>query len=233
MVGVYLSAIVLLLSVFLLFSSKHTQKTFLIVSALCILIYKLIEYTQYGLLLQPYKIPLEYSTMAYFIYSITIIFNFSKMKALAAFASFISGFGYLISFMFLAPDFILNNGVYLTSFAFINHSILFIGSLLLMSEHHYTKYDNKLILNYTLFYVVYVVIINHIVEFPQSYIFIRLLLGGNFLNYIYPSISYTSYDYLLYFILLLITYKFSLHLFNYINHLIFFLRKDNRHEYTI
>ncbi|MDR4968808.1 MAG: hypothetical protein RG740_04255, partial [Acholeplasmataceae bacterium] len=93
MVGVYLSAIVLLLSVVLLFSSKHTQKTFLIVSALCILIYKLIEYTQYGLLLQPYKIPLEYSTMAYFIYSITIIFNFSKMKALAAFASFISGFG--------------------------------------------------------------------------------------------------------------------------------------------
>jgi len=232
--GIILSSSILVLSILLLWIPKRYQQLILKTTACALLMYKTIEYTLYGLFLDNTKIPLEYSTLSYFIFAIAVLFQIKKMMPIASFMGFISGIGYIISFIFLADRYFDQNGFDVTMMAFINHSILFVGSILVMKDFSFKNITKKQILSFTAVYVIYVIIINRYVTFPQPFIFIRMLLGGDLLIYLIGNNHISSYDYLLYFLLLFMLYQVVIMIFLKINHLLHSMKQgDKRHEYTI
>lgn len=232
--GIILTTCILVLGGLCLIIPKRYGRLVLLTTSSCLLVYKSIEYTLYGLHLDLSKIPIEYSTLTYFIFSITVLFNIKKLIPLASFMGFVSGFGYLLSLMFLANSYFEHNGTYVTLMAFINHSIVFIGGIILMKDYTFQKIAKKDILIFTSLYIVYVVIIERMVTFTQSFIFIRMLLGGDILKELFPQINPTSYDYLFYFFILFIIYYLVINLFIWINHqLCHFKQGDRKHEYSI
>lgn len=64
---ILLSTIILVISFCLLFLSNSTRNIIIYVFSICLLLYKSIEYTIYGLHLEVSKIPIEYSTITYFL----------------------------------------------------------------------------------------------------------------------------------------------------------------------
>lgn len=174
--GLLLSISLIIVSFLLLNIRKKRQVLWLI--SIIMLIYKVVEYLVYFYRGELTKIPIEYSAIAYFIFSIVIVFKIKRFYGLAGFVACLSGFGYLISFPFMGDGSFINHGVYLTIAALINHLFLFMGSLFLMTFHQYKKSDMKLIMYYTLFYTIYVVVISYAITFDSSN-FIVLLLDLN------------------------------------------------------
>ena len=232
--GLILTSVIFILGIVILILPKRYRRIFLLTTSLSLFIYKSVEYTLYGLYLDVTKIPLEFSTLTYFIFSTTILFNMKKWMPIASFMGFISGLGYLISFIFLSDQYLVHNGISITLMAWINHSIIFIGGMILMKDYTFKKIAKKDILIFTSFYIFYVILMERLVTFTQSFIFIRMLLGGDILRELFPQMNPTSYDYLLYFLLLFIIYQIAIYLFISINHLIsHFKQGENHHEYTV
>lgn len=228
-----ISLVVLVMSIGLLFLPKPLTKKLMYVLSLYLLIYKSVEYTLYGLNLDPTKIPVEYSTITYFLLSITVIYQIKQLKPLAAFMGFISGFGYVIAFMFLGESYYAHNGLFITNMALINHSIVFIVGLLLMRDERFHLLDKKKILLFTTIYIIYILLVSRFVTFTQSYIFILMLLGGDLLHMLIPSAYPSSYDYLMYFLALLLLYQVVIHLFIGINHMLNRIKQGEIHEHSV
>lgn len=233
MLGMMLSLTVILIGIVLISLPKKVTHIILYFLAILLVTYKMIEYTRYGLMLQTHKIPIEFSAISYFIFPIAVIFNIKTLRSIALFMSFLSGIGYLITFPFLYEQFFTHNGYYLTWFAFINHSILFIGSLLLIKIHTFEKKDIKKVLLFTAFYTCYVIVMNYLVTFPQAFILIRLILGAEILNYMFPNSSPTSFDYFTYFAVVILIYQLLLQMFYLLNRGYMKIKKGITHEHTI
>lgn len=230
---ILLSTIILVISFCLLFLSNSTRNIIIYVFSICLLLYKSIEYTIYGLHLEVSKIPIEYSTITYFLLSVAVIFQLNKLKPIAAFMGFISGLGYMITFSFLGESYIANNGLYLTIMAFINHSLVLIIGLLLMREQKFRVLDKKSILLFTTIYVIYVLVVSYFVTFKQTYIFILMLLGGDILNMIVPNGQASSFDYLLYFLIILLVYRVVINIFIRFNHRLCNMKERISNEHTV
>jgi hypothetical protein len=225
-----ISILILFIGLILVGLPNRARKWILVVLAVSLLIFKSIEYTLYGLELMVHKIPIEYSTFTYFLFSLTVILNLKSIRPIAIFMSFLSGIGYIITFIFLSESFILHNGLEVTLRALISHSIVLYGGLLLMKDYMCTKKDESKILIFTGIYLVYTIMMNHLIAFPQEFIFIRLLLSAQLVSFVSPNGLLTSYDYLLYFLVLYLIYRFAIKIFSVINR---YLYRGDLHEYTI
>jgi hypothetical protein len=214
--GIAVSVFIICIGVYLTKLQGKPQKVILYMLAISLFLYKTIEYTLYGLNMQLTKIPLEFSTMSYFIFSISVIFNIKKLSSIAAFCAFVSGIGYLLSFMIIGNQYFLNNGFQLAIMALLNHSILFFGSMLLVKQIDLSSKEMSNILKFTLIYVFYVILMNQLIPFTQQYIFIRVLLGADLLTTLFPNHVFTSYEYLLYFLLIFTIYRVLISLFFFI-----------------
>ena len=193
--------------------------------------YKMIEYSIYALNFRLEKIPIEFSTITYFIFSITVIFNLRSFKTIAAFMSFVTGIGYLVSFVFLGQSFFAQNGAYITSMALLNHSIVYLGSMMMIKDVVWNHQEERRILIFSVLYIIYVAVLDMFVSFTQPFIFIRMLLGADVLYRLLPQSTYSSYMYLLYYLVIFLMFRFIMFLF----HIICSVndRKEVRHEHTI
>ena len=231
--GIISSMIIILLGLFMLRFKTPTSNKIITIFAIYLLIYKTVEYTLYGLNLQVSKIPIEYSTITYFLFSIQVIFGIKSLKPIASFMGFVSGLGYLIVFMFLATQYIEHQGQFTTMMAFVNHSIVFMGSLLLMKSEQFHKMDKRAILSFTMIYLIYVIIVNQFVIFTQSYIFILMLLQGDLLERLAPSGRLSAIDYLSYFLAIFLIYQLCIQVFIWLSSRIYQMKRGRKHEYTI
>ena len=174
--GLFLSISLIIIS-FIMLNIRHKRQVLWILS-IVMLVYKVIEYAYYLLSGELTKLPIEYSALAYFIFSFVIVFKIKKYYGLAGFVACLSGFGYLIAFPFMGDGSFINHGVYLTIAALVNHLFLFLGSLFLMTFHRYQKSDLKIIMNYTIIYTIYVLAVSYLISFDQTH-FIVILLDLN------------------------------------------------------
>lgn len=229
----WLSLCVILLGVLLCYIKPIHSKRVLLLLSLFLFLYKTIEYTLYALHLEPSKIPVEYSTITYFLLSIVVIFQLDSLKPLASFMGIISGLGYVIVFIFLGSSYLKHQGLYITSMAFINHSIVFWGGLILLRTERFQKMDYKKIMVFTMIYLIYVTTLQELVEFKQPYIFILMLLDGNLIERMIPSSNINGFDYLLYFLLLFMVYQIFARFILFINQHVSTKKEMMTHEHTI
>lgn len=171
--GMILSIFLIVIS-FLMLNIKHKREALWIISII-MLVYKIIEYIVYFISGELTKLPIEYSALGYFIFSTVVVFKIKRVYGFAGFVACLSGFGYLIAFPFMGDGSFINHGVYLTIAALVNHLFLFMGSLFLMTFHEYKKSDLKIIMNYTVLYVVYVLIVSYFISFDRTHFIVALL----------------------------------------------------------
>ena len=105
--GLLLSISLIIVSFLLLNIRKKRQVLWLI--SIIMLIYKVVEYMVYFYRGELTKIPIEYSAIAYFIFSIVIVFKIKRFYGLAGFVACLSGFGYLIAFPFMGDGSFINH----------------------------------------------------------------------------------------------------------------------------
>jgi hypothetical protein len=209
------------------------QHQVIIMTLLYVLFFlKLTEYTIYGLTLNIQKIPIEFSTISYFIFSISMIFNIKWLKPFATFGAFLSGLGYLVSFIFLGKSYFTELSLFNASMAFLNHAILFYTSILVMKHDMFVQKNNKSFYILTLLFLSYFIAVHSFVSFSNPYIFINMLLQGDILKEIIQSNDISIMTFAIYFSSLLILYRIMIFVFHLINKKIYKNEKV-RHEHTI
>lgn len=181
--------------------------------AMILLVYKIAEYSYYIINLEVDKIPIEFSTLAYFLFGIVILFKIKELYPVAAFASFISGIGYLLVFIFMGDQYIHIHGFYSTLIALSSHFILLLGSVLLKNIAIATYKDIKYIIIYTVLYLIYVGIMNMIIDYSQSYLFINLLLKADILRNMLSTQDIAAFAYWLYYIIIVSIYLLVIFIF--------------------
>jgi hypothetical protein len=211
--GIVMSTLMIITGIVFAHMEERRRRMISIFLSLFLFLYKLTEYSIFGLTMQLDKIPIEFSTITYFVYSISVLFQIKSMGSIAAFMGFVSGIGYLITFMLMGNTFYAINGFYTTTMAFINHSIVFLGSMLLLKDVKIHAKEIKKIMTFSMIYVIYVSLMDQFIEFSQPFIFIRLLLGGNILFELMKGESPSSYLYLLYFVSVFVIYRIAIYIF--------------------
>jgi len=124
------------------------------------------------------SIPIEYSTITYFVLPLVILFNIEDWKRAFAFMGLLSSSTYLVSFFLTGQIIYENNGLYNTVQGFINHSVLLGISFPIMREKPF-KNTNKLIWIGTLIMILYMVIVSSFIDYSNKYLFIAILLTDN------------------------------------------------------
>ncbi|BCR36660.1 hypothetical protein MPAN_015530 [Mariniplasma anaerobium] len=178
-----------------------------------LLVYKIAEYSYYIINLEVDKIPIEFSTLAYFLFGVVVLFKIKELYPVAAFASFISGIGYLLVFIFMGDQYVVIHGFYSTLIALSSHFILLLGSVLLKNIAIAKTKDIKYIIIYTVFYLIYVGIMNIIIDYSQSYLFINLLLKAEILENMLSTTDIANYIYWLYYIIIVGIYLLVIFIF--------------------
>lgn len=210
-----LIVVILLLTIafFISRTSLKFKKMLLPSIAMILLVYKMAEYSYYIINLEVDKIPIEFSTLAYFLFGIVILFKIKELYPVAAFASFISGIGYLLVFIFMGDQYIHIHGFYSTLIALSSHFILLLGSVLLKNIAIATYKDIKYIIIYTVLYLIYVGIMNMIIDYSQSYLFINLLLKADLLRNMLSTQDIAAFAYWLYYIIIVSIYLLVIFIF--------------------
>lgn len=193
------------------------RKHLIFIAALFLFFFKTIEYTSYALTFQMDKIPVEFSTITYFVFSLTILFNLKFLKPFATFSAFISGTGYLLSFIFLGQYYFEVLPTFNATMAFIDHGLLFMASILMMRNDFYRNATTRNLMWLSAFYMVYALLVNYIVPYSDQYIFIRMLLSGQLIHYVLPSLELNAYMYMLYFLLIIGGFRLIIWLFHTLN----------------
>ncbi len=197
----------------------NQTKSMLIVKliSLTLLSYKSIEYGFYWIQGDFSKMPVEYSAITYILFSITFLFDIKPLKPFATFAAFLSGMGYLVTFPFLGSAFIAGNGLTTTLLALFNHSMLYVGSIIVMKNLFYSIESRKSILICTILVVAYSITMQYFINFDGKYLFIYMLLDGRILYNLFHNIDINGFVFLPYNLLIVSIYLGMISIFYKVN----------------
>jgi hypothetical protein len=206
-------------------------KTTFVIYLICIylLVYKVSEYGYFLIVERVYnKIPVDYSAITYFLLPLVFLLKRRRLLPWATFSAFISGFGYLATFGFLARKMIEYNGYYSVVMALINHSVLYVASILIMQEHLFEKRTGKIVISGSVAMVAYAALVYFFVDFGQKYIFIYKLLDGTYAAYLFKDFHEFSLSYLIYYLFLFGAFAGVVRLFYKINEIIYRTNAEKR-----
>lgn len=203
-------------------------KSMLIVKliSLTLLSYKSIEYGFHWIQGDFTKMPVEYSAITYILFSIVFLFNIKSLKPFATFAAFLSGIGYLVTFPFLGYAFIEGNGLTTTLLALFNHTMLYIGSIIVMKNLFYSIESRKSILICTLLFVAYSITMQYLINFEGKYLFIYMVLDGRILYNLFQNVDINGFIFLPYNLLIVSIYLGMISIFYKVNTKIYTLHHE-------
>lgn len=163
------------------------------------------------------KMPVEYSAITYILFSLTFLLNINFLKSFVTFAAFLSGIGYLITFPFLGSMFISGNGFSTTTFALVNHTLLYIGAILVMRHKLFKLENRKSILFMTILVITFSITMQYFINFEHRYLFIYMLLDGRILYNLFHNIDINGFIYLPYNLLIVSIYLGVISIFYKLN----------------
>lgn len=111
--------------------------------ALFLLTYKIGEYIYWQAVGQHIKIPVEFSALSYFIFSISIVARTKKADEFGALVGALTGIMYSLSF-WVSPDSFVSdiNTPFLFAMAVFNHHALYFASMLMIANVRHYSYKN-------------------------------------------------------------------------------------------
>lgn len=102
-------------------------------------------YNIFIIIIFPFKVPVEFSTISYFIVPFIAIFNIKDLKIWAAFAALLSGAGYYISMIFFGNDLYSAFPVYSVVTSLFNHGSLLAYAIITILTIEIKKLDKYIL----------------------------------------------------------------------------------------
>lgn len=125
--------ITLNLIVFLLRNKPRLSYAIAYTIALLLLIYKTGENIRWQIIGDHMNFPVEFSAVSYFLFGIFIVLRIRQADTFAVFAAILAGTMYHVAFWVLPDSFLPGGNVtYLLVMAIINHSLLYLGGMLML-----------------------------------------------------------------------------------------------------
>ena len=211
---------VCIISVVLLMKSSSGTKI-LKLASLFLLVFKLTEYA-IGNAKGEFSYPIEISTITYFMFSITILFNIKKCLHIASFFATLSGVGFFVFYSLFGSSTLLHYDIGRHIISVICHGILLIGGIYLFLKNEFkesNKYD---------IYIVMLAILGHAsifyIDSIKNTTFIYYLIKPEFLK-VFSSLWKNHLIQILYYFVLLLIFSQIIVLFYKLNK-IFFIQKS-------
>lgn len=139
--SILLASLVIAFSLFVgLIKSEKLVVFILALSASILLIWKIIEFTYYGLT-HTGTYPIEISHISYFVFSIIILSGIKKLYFTGGIFAFISGCGYILAGLVSPKSIVTSLDFPIFVMGVISHMMLLLGGMLTLFK--YSKYDIK------------------------------------------------------------------------------------------
>lgn len=162
-----------------------------------------------------YKIPIEVSTITYFLLPLFILFKKQKLIEVFTFFGLISGIGYLSLFIVSGSTLYQLNGLYNTVQGLINHTIIFMLSLYYMRYNPQKNFIFRIWIT-TFILLSYILTISLLIDYSnQSVFIIRVLKGSYFIDILNPF--FASFSLIIYYLIIFSLYHLSIYLYLFIN----------------
>jgi hypothetical protein len=210
--------------------SKQTVEITVFAISVLLIVIKTVEFSIHWISGDFTKMPVEFSQISYFLFGFTVIFKLNRVKPYAIFAAFFSGISYMIVFPFFTQYFVSTRGLVTTILALINHTLLYVGGILLMREKVYDKIYVRKIIFYSYIFVLYSLSMRYLLTINDPTLFIYLLLDGGFLDQFSLSEPIRLLLFVIYHLLVFILYSSFVYLYHAIHqkiHKVYFTNLQN------
>lgn len=186
--SIFCVVIIYIYTRFLLSKSKEIQYKVIKIQLFFVLLYNVVIH-----IVVPTKIPIELSTISYFVVPIILYFNIERLHIWAVYAAFTSGFFYYVS-MIIAGDAMYGNfPIYSYSTSLFNHGTLIVYSIIVAKDIRFKHKEIHIIHLGLILTMIYALLMRPIITHPGR-IFIYMILDAdlvrsNFLhikNIMYP-----------------------------------------------
>jgi len=173
---------------YLLSLPKETQYKIIKVQLFFVLMYNLVIH-----IVVPTKIPIELSTISYFVVPIILYFDIKKLHVWAVYAAFTSGFFYYIS-MVLAGDAMYGNfPIYSYSTSLFNHGTLIIYSIIVAKDVSFKHKEVHIIHIGLALTMIYALLMRPIITHPGR-IFIYMIMDADLVKEYFMHIKIIAYS---------------------------------------
>ena len=163
------------------------RDTFLKVQLLIVLIYNI------GIIIVfPYKVPVEFSTLSYFLVPIIVLFNIKELRIWAVYTALLSGVIYYISMILYGTTLYGHFPVYSVVTSLFNHGSLLAYALVSLGNYEFKKSESKIIRFGLLLNAGWALSIRQLVLHPGR-IFIYEILDGWIVTTFFPNMLYVFY----------------------------------------
>lgn len=186
---------------FLLSKPKDFQYKVIKIQLFIVLMYNLVIH-----IVVPTKIPIELSTISYFVVPIILYFHIKKLYIWAVYASFVSGFLYYVSMIIAGQMLYGDFPIYSYSTSLFNHGTLLVYSIIVANDLVFRRREMYIIHFGLIITIVYALLMRPIITHPGR-IFIYMILDAELVKEYFLNIKNIMYP--LYYIALGLFLYFS------------------------
>lgn len=165
----------------------YIRDAFLKTQLLIILLYNIAI-----IIIFPYKVPVEFSTLSYFLVPIIVLFNIKDLRIWAVYTALLSGAGYYISMILYGNVLYSSFPVYSVVTSLFNHGSLLAFALVSLGNDKFKKSERKIIWGGLLFNALWALSIRHLILHPGR-IFIYEIMDGFIVKTFFPNMLYIFY----------------------------------------
>lgn len=210
-IRVIFSCLVILipLIIYILRYHKVGLKIVLYIIIVYLLVYKIAEYYYHLVIEKNNQYPVEFSAVSYFILSLGVLLHIKGVREFGSFLAFFSGLFYILASI-ISPESFLHNTRYYLEMARLNHTLLYVSSLLCLTVYYNRGYNYPYILG-LIIVIGHAFIVKNILNYSDtSYVIYEISLG----TFLKDINLYYWYYLIIYYILVLITAYLFIKLFN-------------------
>jgi hypothetical protein len=164
----------------------------------------------------PYKVPVEFSTLSYFVVPFIVLLNVKELRIWAAYTALLSGAGYYISMVLYGNDLFGHFPVYSVVTSLFNHGSLLAYSIIVILTYNIKKRDKYILLGGVFFNIVWALSLRQFVLHPGR-IFIYEILDAYLVKAYFPNSNFTGV--IIYFIIVFSLLFLSMKLVYVANHI--------------
>ena len=201
-------------------NKKHNERV-IVISSLFLIIQKTVEHLYFWSQGVFTKVPVDFSAIAYFLFPIAFLQSIKILKPFVTYIAFLSGVIFLIALPLKGTWFIDSWGVPMALLSFLNHTLLFLVSLLVMKYHLFNIKSIKSIAVFTFLSVGFAIFMENMLNLENSGYFIYQVLDGRILANTFLETEFTWYTYSIYMSIIILIYLGMIFLFIKINNMIY------------
>lgn len=214
---------VLILATVLVFSvlrgKNRVVRIILLIISTVILSYKSCEFLYYKIIGLHYKVPVEFSQIAYFVFPISVFLSKKTtfLQPFATFCAIMAGLFYDLNWIFFPQNFIAESSAFSLGVALVCHNGLYFGGMLTLTNRKMPARTFWQLPLGTLLIIAWSYLASYMVGYPDTVI-LKSICEGDLFAALVPAIATSLAAKLVYYFIAILLFSGCIALFYCINH---------------